>query len=208
MNIVMTNEEIIEMTVIYMQTPQGMQAVKNPATESLKKKKLPTKPQYWIRKALKVADKSMKLYEEARIGEIDKFTHKDADEKPLISMLEYAKIKPLLTSEPPLERPDIEDFDKAMAGEFVSIKTAEAISKWSEGHVKPDGNGRLSLTDGDELQEKLTELKDIEIDFEMEQIKVDLKDWEDNPKVDYLEGAEMDILLNLIEVVQESVNKK
>jgi len=208
MNIKMTNEEIIEMTVIYVQTPQGMQAIKNPATESLKKKKLPTQPQYWIRKALKVADRNTKLYEEHRQEEVGKFTKKDADDKPLISMLEYKKIKPLLTSEPPLERPDIEDFDKAMEGEYVSVKTAQAISKWSQGKVKPDGNGMVSLTEGDELQKKLTELKEIEVDFGMEQIKVDLKAWENNPKVDYLEGAEMDLLLNLIEVVEETEKKK
>ena len=169
----------------------------NPAAESLKRKKLPTKAQYWIRRALDKISQNFKILEEARQGIIQQHSRKDKDGEPLIIMRDFAKIKPLTDKS---GIPEINEIEKAMKGDFISLKTAKAISEWSKGKISADNNGNVSIENIPEFQKALNDLMDIEIDLGINKIEVDLAEWEANSNIDLLDGNEMDLLLPILDV--------
>jgi hypothetical protein len=173
------------------------QPMPNPAAESLKRKKLPTKAQYWIRRALDKVTQNFKILEEARQGIIQQHSRKDEDGEPLIIMQDFVKIKALADE---LGVPKINEIEAAMKGDFISPKTAKAISEWSKGKIRADNNGNVSIENIPEFQKALNELMDIEVDLGINKIEVDLTKWETNPNIDLLDGNEMDLLLPMLDV--------
>uniref|UniRef100_A0A6H1ZNE4 Uncharacterized protein n=1 Tax=viral metagenome TaxID=1070528 RepID=A0A6H1ZNE4_9ZZZZ len=204
----MTNEQISKIMVTYVNTPDGPRAMPNPVTESLKKKKLPPRNQYWIRRALDKVTQNYKILEETRQGLIQQHARKDKDDKPLIIMRDFAKIKPLMDAGE-IEQNNIPDIDTALKGEAVSVKTAEAIAKWSEGKVSAESNGSIALKDISEFQKAVNELMTEEVDLGINLIEVDFDVWETSFKnekgekvyrYDLLDGDEMDLLMPMLEV--------
>ena len=204
----MTNEQISNTMVTYVNTPDGARAVPNPVMESLKKKKIPPRNQYWIRRVLDKVVQNFKILEETRQGLIQQHARKDEDDKPLIIMKDFAKIKPLMDTME-IEQNDIPNIDAALKGEAVSVKTAEAITKWSEGKISAEGNGTIALKDVPEFQKAVNELMTDEVDLGINLIEVDFDIWEtyfENEKgekvyrYDLLNGDEMDLLMPMLDV--------
>jgi len=204
----MTNEQISNTMVTYVNTPDGARAVPNPVMESLKKKKIPPRNQYWIRRVLDKVVQNFKILEETRQGLIQQHARKDEDDKPLIIMKDFAKIKPLMDTME-IEQNNIPNIDAALKGEAVSVKTAEAITKWSEGKISAEGNGVIVLKDVPEFQKAVNELMTDEIDLGINLIEVDFDIWETyfknekDEKVyryDLLDGDEMDLLMPMLDV--------
>lgn len=200
----MTNEQISNVMVAYVNTPNGAQAMPNPVVESLKKKKLPPRNQYWIRRTLDKTAQLFKAYDETRQGLVQQHAKKDDDGKSLIVMKDFAKVATL-----GLESNNIPDIDKAMKGESVSIKTAEAISKLSKGKISAEGNGNVSIENIVEFQKEINELMTDEIDLKINLIEVDFDIWESyftNEKgekvyrYDLLDGDEMSLLMPMLNV--------
>ena len=204
----MTNEQISNTMVTYVNTPDGARAVPNPVMESLKKKKIPPRNQYWIRRVLDKVVQNFKILEETRQGLIQQHARKDEDDKPLIIMKDFAKIKPLMDTME-IEQNNIPNIDAALKGEAVSVKTAEAIAKWSEGKISAEGNGVITLKDVSEFQKAINELMTDEVDLGINLIEVDFDIWETyfknekDEKVyryDLLDGDEMDLLMPMLDV--------
>jgi len=123
-------------------------------------------------------------------------------------MKDFAKIKPLMDTME-IEQNNIPNIDAALKGEAVSVKTAEAITKWSEGKISAEGNGVITLKDVSEFQKAVNELMTDEIDLGINLIEVDFDVWETyfknekDEKVyryDLLDGDEMDLLMPMLDV--------
>ena len=204
----MTNEQISNTMVVYVNTPNGPQAAQNPVLEPLKKKKLPPRNQYWIRRVLDKVAQLFKAYDETCQGLVQQHAKKDEDEKPLIIMKDFAKIKPLMDARA-IEQNNIPFIDIALKGEAVSIKTAERISKWSEGKISAEGNGNVLLENMTEFQKEINELTTDKIDLKINLIEVDFDVWESHfvnekgekvYRYDLLDGDEMSLLVPMLDV--------
>lgn len=192
----MTNEQITNTMITYV----NGQAIPNPVQESLKKKKVPAKVQYWIRRALDEVKQDYKILEETRQELVQQYSRKDEDENPLIIMQDFRKIKELFDEQKTIEEIQESDLEAAIAGEFISIKIAKKIAKWSEGKINAESDGNISIKDVIEFQKAMNDLMMVEVDLGIPMIKTDFDAWDNNPNIDVLDGAEMDLLLPMIKV--------
>ena len=179
----LTNEQITNTMVNY----QGGQAAPNQAIESLKAKKLPVKAQYWIRRVLDKIERSFKILEDTRQELVKQHAKKDDQGNPLIIMADFKKITD--------KAKDIDGYKEAQAGEFVSQKTAEAISKACK--ISAEGNGNISIENIQAFQKDINDLMTTEVDLGIEKIKIDFDAWED-ARYDVINGKEMDLLLPIL----------
>lgn len=202
------------------------QVMPNPAAESLKKRKIPTLAQYWSRRALDKIARLFKAYDETRQELVKQHGKKDEDGGLLIVMKDAVKIRPLILEkmedrvllmpdDAPEKRQSVENLNltnallkidiadeltRAMKSEGVSVKTAKAISKWSDGKISPEGNGDVVIMNMAELQKDINDLMEEEIDLGINLIEVDLKAWEEDKRYDSLSGEEMDLLWPMLKI--------
>ena len=182
----LTNEQITSTMVNY----QGGQAAPNQAMESLKAKKLPVKAQYWIRRVLDKIERSFKILEDTRQELVKQHAKKDDQGNPLIIMADFKKITD--------KAKDIDGYKEAYAGDFVSQKTAEAISKAC--NISAEGNGNISIENIQDFQKDINDLMATEVDLGIDKIKIDFDVWEDS-RYDVIDGKEMDLLLPMLDEI-------
>jgi len=179
----LTNEQITSTMVNYL----NGQAAPNQAIESLKAKKLPIKAQYWIRRVLDKIERSFKILEDTRQELVKQHAKKDDNGNPLIIMAGFKKITD--------KAKDIEGYEAAKAGDFISQKTAEAISEACK--ISAEGNGNISIENIQDFQKDINDLMTTEVDLGIEKIKIDFDAWEDK-RYDVINGKEMDLLLPIL----------
>ena len=216
------SEETIKVTSEYIVRVSPIivdgRAVPNPVVESLGKLRLPTKPHYWIRRALERVSQLFKVLEETRQEKVRQHGKKDAEGELLIVMKDFAKIKPLM-DETDMTISSLKndsdfvysDLDTALKGEGVSPKVAKKIAEWSEDKISAEGNGNIIIENMMALQKELDELMEIEEDLGIKLIEIDMDnldkehgiDPETKEKVyrfDVPNGNEMSILCPLLKV--------
>ena len=178
------------------------QMMPNPVAESLKKKKIPTLAQYWSRRALDKIARLFKAYDETRQEIIKQHGKKDEDGELLIVIRDAAKIRPLMDNPETKDIPEVDadEMTKTMQNEGGSVKTAEAISKWSEGKISTKSNGDIVIKNMADLQKDINDLLEEEVDLGINLIKVDLKAWEEDKRYDILSGEEMDLLWPMLDI--------
>ena len=220
------NEIMVKNSYIGNLAPQPVQGriMQNPAVTSLKGKKLPSQPHYWIRRALDKVNQESRFFGEERIRLNEKHAKKDEAGDPLVCLREFKKLS--LPNVSASKVPDdaisamgdaikakigaelketewpaaLEQFEKAKAGDFISKAFAESLAKWSDKKISSDGDGNISIENLEEYNKELITFFDTEIPLGIAKVPVDLAEWDANPKVDFLTGEELDILLPLIEV--------
>ena len=180
----LTNKQITNTMVNY----QNGQAAPNQAMESLKAKKLPVKAQYWIRRILDKIERCFKILEDTRHELIKHHAKKDKQNNPLIIMADFKKITD--------KAKEIEGYKAAKAGEFISTKTAQDISKVC--NISAEGNGNISIENIQDFQKDISDLMATEVDLGIDKIKIDFDVWEDK-RYDVIDGKEMDLLLPMLE---------
>ena len=188
------------------------QLTQNPVVESLKKKRIPTKVQYWSRRALDKIAQFFKTFEETRQELVKQHGKKDEDGELLIVMKDAAKIKPLMDNPETKDIPEVDgtEMTKAIKNEGISVKTAEAISKWSEGKISAEDNGDIVIENMADLQKDINDLLEEEVDLGINLIKVDFEEWDKTFVVnskgekvyryDLITGEEMDLLWLMLDI--------